>query len=165
MLTMNEKRRGRKKNKPPIETITPTSEEIEKVKALTNTDDKKKRIVTNNRLQLEKKERNRVKDLFKNSLLNALQETNPENQKLYIDCINASAIEQAINGNVQAMAFIRDTIGEKPVDKTANTDSEGNDLPIYDFSKLSTADLMAIASKIGVSKDSSIIEAEYEVLE
>lgn len=58
--------------------------------------------------------------------------------------ICTALIEKAQSGDVKAFEVIRDTIGEKPVDKLARTDSEGNDL---DVPIVSSAELLAIMER------------------
>ena len=54
-------------------------------------------------------EARKKKKLFKEALEKQLGQS--------IDSMIASMIAQAQNGNVQAITFLRDTIGEKPTDK------------------------------------------------
>lgn len=56
------------------------------------------------------------------------------------DNICLALIEKAQGGDTKAFEVIRDTIGEKPVDKLAHTDSEGNapDVPIVSNAELLT---------------------------
>lgn len=45
-------------------------------------------------------------------------------------------VEKAKKGNIEAYGIIRDTLGEKPVDKISQTDSEGHDLkepPVFNI--------------------------------
>lgn len=60
------------------------------------------------------------------------------------DNICLALIEKAQSGDTKAFEVIRDTIGEKPVDKLAYTDSEGNapDVPV-----VSNAELLAIMER------------------
>lgn len=60
------------------------------------------------------------------------------------DNICLALIEKAQSGDVKAFEVIRDTIGEKPVDKLAHTDSEGND---PDVPVVSNAELLAIMER------------------
>lgn len=62
----------------------------------------------------------RARKKFKEDLLAALEVGNIQQN------IVASVIDKALKGDLKAVEFIRDTIGEKPVDKLANTDAEGN---------------------------------------
>lgn len=48
-----------------------------------------------------------------------LLETNNNNKKISVALLN-----KALNGDIQAFTTIRDTIGEKPVDKTINATTE-----------------------------------------
>ena len=54
----------------------------------------------------------REKKLFKEAIEKKLGQT--------LDSMIDSMINQAQNGNVQAITFLRDTIGEKPTDKVSN---------------------------------------------
>lgn len=66
-------------------------------------------------------EARRRKKTLKEELI-ALLETNNNNEKISIAILN-----KALNGDIQAFTTIRDTIGEKPVDKVeADVSSEVN---------------------------------------
>lgn len=60
------------------------------------------------------------------------------------DNICLALIEKAQSGDTKAFEVIRDTIGEKPVDKLAHTDSEGND---QDIPVVSSTELLAIMER------------------
>lgn len=60
------------------------------------------------------------------------------------DNICLALIEKAQGGDTKAFEVIRDTIGEKPVDKLAHTDSKGND---PDVPVVSSAELLAIMER------------------
>ena len=60
---------------------------------------------------------------------------------------------KALSGDVRAFEVIRDTIGEKPVDKVAQTDGEGNDVPRNDLSKIPTETLLKMAKAAGAGLD------------
>ncbi|MBR1777284.1 MAG: hypothetical protein IJ752_01705 [Alphaproteobacteria bacterium] len=45
------------------------------------------------------------------------------------ESVAVALINKALSGNVRAFEVIRDTIGEKPVDKVAQTDGSGKDIP------------------------------------
>ncbi len=64
----------------------------------------------------------RERKKFKEAFLAALEAGNTQ------DNIIAAVFEKALAGNLKAVELIRDTIGEKPVDKQATTDSNGNDI-------------------------------------
>lgn len=49
--------------------------------------------------------------------------------------------------------LLRDTSGQKPVDKVAQTNSEGKDIPLNDLSKIPTETLLQMAEKAGVNVD------------
>lgn len=68
-------------------------------------------------------QKRRERKALKEQLL-LLLETGNAQQKL---C--TALLEKALSGDVRAFTAIRDTIGEKPVDKVAATDSEGMDMP------------------------------------
>lgn len=59
-------------------------------------------------------EARRRKKTLKEELI-ALLETNDNNNKISVAILN-----RALNGDIQAFTTIRDTIGEKPVDKVSN---------------------------------------------
>lgn len=65
-------------------------------------------------------EARRRKKTLKEELI-ALLETDNNNNK-----VSVAILKKALNGDIQAFTTIRDTIGEKPIDKTlnANTDAE-----------------------------------------
>jgi len=58
--------------------------------------------------------------------------------------ICTALIEKAQSGDVKAFEVIRDTIGEKPVDKLAHTDSEGKDIAP---AVVSNSELLAIMER------------------
>ncbi len=59
-------------------------------------------------------------------------------------------LEKALSGDVKAFEVIRDTIGEKPVEKVAQTTADGNDSPVNDLSKIPTETLLKMAEAAGV---------------
>lgn len=63
----------------------------------------------------------RERKKFKEAFLAALETGNTQ------DNIVTAVFEKALAGDLKAVELIRDTIGEKPVDKQATTDSNGND--------------------------------------
>lgn len=54
---------------------------------------------------------------------------------------------------IKFLEFMRDTAGQKPVDKVAQTDAAGNDVPKNDLSKVDTATLIEMAKAAGVADD------------
>ena len=58
-------------------------------------------------------------------------------------------LDKALSGDVRAFEVIRDTIGEKPVEKVAQTDGDGNDVPKNDLSKVPTEILLQMAKAAG----------------
>lgn len=54
---------------------------------------------------------------------------------------------------IKFLEFMRDTSGQKPVDKVAQTDGEGNDVPKNDLSKIPTATLLKMAKAAGAGLD------------
>ena len=54
---------------------------------------------------------------------------------------------------IKFLEFMRDTAGQKPVDKVAQTDTLGNDVPKNDLSKVDTATLIEMAKAAGVADD------------
>lgn len=63
-------------------------------------------------------EARRRKKTLKEELI-ALLETNDNNNK-----ISVALLQRALNGDIQAFTTIRDTIGEKPIDKTLNATTD-----------------------------------------
>lgn len=61
----------------------------------------------------KRRERKELKELLEIALLLPDEETGEENQL----AITSALIKQAIKGNVLAYTTIRDTLGEKPIDK------------------------------------------------
>ena len=47
-----------------------------------------------------------------------------------INALILSMMGKALKGNVKAAEFVRDTSGQQPVQKVADTDSEGEDKPV-----------------------------------
>ena len=62
-------------------------------------------------------------------------------------------LERALKGDVRAFETVRDTIGQKPVDRVAQTTSDGKDIPVNDLSKVPTATLLQMAERAGVNVD------------
>ena len=60
-------------------------------------------------------------------------------------------LEKALSGDVRAFEVIRDTIGEKPVEKVAQTDGDGNGVTVNDLSKIPTETLLEMAKAAGIS--------------
>ena len=56
-------------------------------------------------------------------------------------------VQKAKNGDVRAFEMIRDTLGEKPVDKVASTDAQGRDPAEPDLSKFSDERLEKLLKK------------------
>lgn len=56
---------------------------------------------------------------FKAMLLLALEEINKETGKTKREELNDAIIERALKGDTKAYEVIRDTVGEKPIDKAA----------------------------------------------
>lgn len=63
-------------------------------------------------------ESRRQRKTFKEELI-ALLETNDNNKKISI-----ALLKKALKGDIQAFTTIRDTIGEKPVDKSINANAD-----------------------------------------
>ena len=66
------------------------------------------------------------------------------------ESVAAALIGKALSGDVRAFEVIRDTIGEKPVEKVAQTTADGNDSPVNDLSKIPTETLLKMAEAAGV---------------
>lgn len=64
----------------------------------------------------------RERKVLKNELLYLLEENNNQEK------ISVALIKEALKGNVKAFAMIRDTIGEKPIDKQEITGANGTSL-------------------------------------
>lgn len=65
-----------------------------------------------------KRKENQAKEkTFKAMLLLALEEINNDTGKTNREAINDAIIEKALKGDTKAYEVIRDTVGEKPVDK------------------------------------------------
>ena len=87
------------------------------------------------------------------ALLKTVKTTTDGKEKTVQEGILASLIMKALTGDVKAFEVIRDTIGEKPVDKVAQTDGEGNDVPRNDLSKIPTETLLKMAKAAGAGLD------------
>ena len=67
---------------------------------------------------VEKRKENQAKEkTFKAMLLLALEEINKESGKTKREEINDAIIDRALKGDTKAYEVIRDTVGEKPIDK------------------------------------------------
>lgn len=69
----------------------------------------------------------RAKD-FREMCLMYLEQQDEESGEQNLAAIIKAQGRKAKNGDTAAAAFIRDTAGQKPVDKTAQTDADGNDI-------------------------------------
>ena len=69
----------------------------------------------------------RAKD-FREMCLLYLELQDEETGEQNLAAIIRAQGQKAKKGDTAAAAFIRDTAGQKPVDKTAQTDAEGNDI-------------------------------------
>lgn len=80
----------------------------------------------------KRKENQEKKNTFKAMLLLALSETNAETGKTKREEINEALIEKAIKGDTKAFELIRDTVGEKPVDKVQDVTNYEDSLRAVD---------------------------------
>lgn len=92
-------------------------------------------------------QKRRERKALKEQLLLLLETGNAQEE------LCTSLFEKALSGDVRAFEVIRDTIGEKPVDKVAQTDGEGNDVPRNDLSKIPTETLLKMAKAAGAGLD------------
>lgn len=74
-----------------------------------------------------RKERKTMREML-NYLLSQDISDSKGNKKKTIEAVLVGQIRQAIKGNTKAATFIRDTIGEKPIDKQEITGKDGKDL-------------------------------------
>lgn len=74
----------------------------------------------------KRRERKALKELLEIALTLPNEETGETNQL----AITSALIKQAIKGNVLAYTTIRDTIGEKPIDKKELTGKDGEPLAV-----------------------------------
>lgn len=65
-------------------------------------------------------------------------------------CLNKGA---KLTDLVKFLEFLRDTSGQKPVEKVAQTDANGNDVPVNDLSKVDQKTLIEMAKAAGVVND------------
>ncbi|GHU27573.1 hypothetical protein FACS1894152_4380 [Bacilli bacterium] len=86
------------------------------------------------------------KKLFKNifeTLFEKQYKDQDDNTITAKEIMALKIMKRAMDGDLRAFEIIRDTVGEKPVDRLANTDSEGNDLiPI-----ISSRELLSLMEK------------------
>lgn len=68
-------------------------------------------------------------------------------QKLIVGALASGA---KVKETLDVFVALRDTSGQKPVDKVAQTDGEGNDVPVNDLSKIPTETLLKMAQAAGV---------------
>ena len=81
---------------------------------LSNEELKKRQSNGGKKSAAKRKERKALKELLEIALQQPNEETGEQNQI----AITASLIKQAIKGNISAYITIRDTIGEKPTEKS-----------------------------------------------
>lgn len=80
-------------------------------------------------------EKKRKRRTLREDLIALLSKKCEDNNETYQDAMISAILAQAINGNVKAATFVRDTIGEKPVEKVENTISSENKQAVDDFLK------------------------------
>lgn len=80
-------------------------------------------------------EKKRQRRTLREDLIALLSKKCEDEDKTYQDAMISAILAQAINGNVKAATFVRDTIGEKPVEKVENTISSENKQAVDDFLK------------------------------
>lgn len=71
-------------------------------------------------------EKKRQRRTLKEDLIALLGMKCEDEDKTYQDAMITAILAQAINGNVKAATFVRDTIGEKPVERVENTITSEN---------------------------------------
>ena len=67
--------------------------------------------------------------------------------------VGALASDAKVKETLDVFVALRDTAGQKPVDKVAQTDGEGNDVPRNDLSKIPTETLLKMAKAAGAGLD------------
>lgn len=67
--------------------------------------------------------------------------------------VGALASDAKVKETLDVFVALRDTAGQKPVDKVAQTDGEGNDVPKNDLSKIPTETLLEMAKAAGAGLD------------
>lgn len=80
-------------------------------------------------------EKKRQRRTLREDLIALLSKKCEDKDETYQDAMITAILAQAINGNVKAATFVRDTIGEKPVEKVENTISSENKQAVDDFLK------------------------------
>lgn len=101
-------------------------------------------------------ESRRHKKELKEVLTALLEEKQQDSQGVTLttqEIICLSLLNKAAKGDVKAFEVVRDTIGQKPVDRVAQTTSDGKDIPVNDLSKVPTATLLQMAERAGVNVD------------
>lgn len=88
-------------------------------------------------------QKRRERKALKEQLLLLLETGNAQQE------LCTALLEKALSGDVKAFEVIRDTIGEKPIEKVAQTDGNGNDVPRNDLSKIPTETLLKMARAAG----------------
>ena len=73
-----------------------------------------------------KRKRKSMREALEKLLADKIKTTKGEMQTQ--EALLLAAVAQGIKGNMRAIEFIRDTIGEKPSDKTQLVDTDGNNL-------------------------------------
>lgn len=73
-----------------------------------------------------KRKRKSMREALEKLLADKIKTTKGEMETQ--EALLLAAVAQGIKGNMRAIEFIRDTIGEKPSDKTQFVDNEGNNL-------------------------------------
>lgn len=76
-----------------------------------------------------KKERKTMREMLKYLLEQDIQNTKGE-KKSTLEAVMVAQLKQALKGDTKAATFIRDTIGEKPLDKQEITGKNGEPLAV-----------------------------------
>lgn len=75
---------------------------------------------------IAKRKRKSMREALEKLLADKIKTTKGEMQTQ--EALLLAAVAQGIKGNMRAIEFIRDTIGEKPSNKTQLVDTDGNNL-------------------------------------
>lgn len=65
----------------------------------------------------------------------------------YLNQISLSSVKKAVQGDIEAARFVRDTIGEKPRDGLEIGNLDGKPLTSLELSKLTDEELLAMAAQ------------------
>lgn len=105
------------------------------------------------RSAIARKERKLLKEVAAEHLLMKMSNGKSVQENLFLKAEKLAFENSRLSEVIKFIELLRDTSGQKPVEKVAQTDANGNDVPVNDLSKVDTATLIEMAKAAGVADD------------